>query len=93
MTKIGFYLATYATIYIILSPGLLATAARENLHHQCFCESPSKCDCFPTTPTPPTSVNKSRKGGPLCTTDGDCKHFCRPKKGVCNIDFKTCICQ
>ncbi|CAL9243791.1 unnamed protein product [Arabidopsis halleri] len=94
MTKISFFLATYATIYIILSPGLLATAARENLHHQCFCDSTSKCACSPPPPTPPTSVNKPRKSaGPLCLSDGDCKHFCRPKKGVCNIDFETCVCH
>ncbi|KAG7534452.1 hypothetical protein ISN45_Aa08g020040 [Arabidopsis thaliana x Arabidopsis arenosa] len=94
MTKISFFLATYATIYIILSPGLLATAARENLHHQCFCDSSSKCACFPPPLTQPTSVNKPPKSaGPLCLSDGDCKHFCSPKKGVCNIDFETCVCH
>ncbi|XP_019088125.1 PREDICTED: putative defensin-like protein 283 [Camelina sativa] len=97
MTKISFSLVmTVATIYIIVSHGLLVTAARESLHHQCFCESSSPCACTPPppTPTPPTAMNKSGKDvGPLCLSDGDCKQFCRPKKGVCNIDFETCICN
>ncbi|EOA14792.1 hypothetical protein CARUB_v10028092mg [Capsella rubella] len=80
MTKISFYVAmTAATIYIMLSYGLLVTAARENL---------------PPTLPPSTDMNESReKVGPLCLSDGDCKHFCRPKKGVCNIDFETCVCS
>lgn len=60
----------------------------------CFCESPSTCACFQPPPQLPTAVDSSRKSaGPLCLTDADCNHFCRPKKGVCNIDFETCTCH
>ncbi|CAH2069755.1 unnamed protein product [Thlaspi arvense] len=90
MTKISFYLAISACVCIllILSPGLLAMPPRK----QCECMSPIHCNCSP--PPQPRVVNRLRRSvGPPCSTDADCNHFCRPKKGVCNIDFETCSCR
>ncbi|KFK27195.1 hypothetical protein AALP_AA8G348000, partial [Arabis alpina] len=90
MKNISFYLAMSATIYIILSLGLLAMAERSD--PVCYCTGrPVLCNCAPEAPPAPKMVvNKSRKSvGPLCLVDADCNHFCRPKKGLCNIDFET----